>query len=88
MFLKQSEASAQSLVTRHKYSILSPPSSGAKTQRGERRERKKERIEEGLYRRGYSATLLDNSTGHKCFYALKIQTPEFDGYSSKESERS
>lgn len=41
MFLKQSEASAQSLVTRHKYSILFPPR-GVKYERREREKEKKE----------------------------------------------
>lgn len=89
MFLKQSEASAQSLVTRHKYSILFPPVvSGVKHERRER-ERKKRRggsTGEDSQRGLGVATSLSRERLKGS--ALKIQTRELDGYSSEVSDRS
>lgn len=87
MFLKQSEASAQSLVTRHKYSILFPPR-GVKHERRER-ERKKRRggsTGEDSQRGLGVATSLSRERLKGS--ALKIQTRELDGYSSEVSDRS
>lgn len=86
MFLKQSEASAQSLVTRHKYSILFPPWSKTRKERERKKKKKGGSTGEDSQRGLGVATSLPRERLKGS--APKIQTRESDGYSSEVSDRS